>query len=125
MYGMWRRHWKRMAPVLAIGLLGILVVAPNAAGQAALKQYVPVGNPAGGNGRSGGSLANPIATQPPAPGAKSIASQEKGSAKGGTLPLTSYPGTPWLWIILAILVAAALLRGGFYMLKRRGLVGTT
>jgi hypothetical protein len=99
-------------------------VAPNAAGQAALKQYVPEGNPAGGSGRPGGTLANPI-SQPPGPGVKQIASTDKGSSKGGTLPLTDYPGTPWLWIILAILVAAALIRGGIHVLKRRGIEGTT
>ena len=114
-----------MAPVLALGLLGILVVAPNAAGQSALKQYVPEGNPAGGSGRPGGNLVNPISAAPTGPGSKPIAAKQSGSEKGGRLPLTDYPGTPWLWIILAILVAGALIRGGLFVLKRRGLAGTT
>jgi hypothetical protein len=125
MYGTWRRHWGRIATVLAIGMLGILVVAPNASGQAALKQYVPQGNPAGGSDRAGGSLA-PIVREGPTGTGKPIASDPgPGSDEGGRLPLTDYPGTPWLWIVMAILVAGALIRGGFYVLKRRGLLSTT
>jgi hypothetical protein len=122
MYSTRRRHWVRIAPLFAVGLLGILVVAPNAAGQAALKQYVPQGNPTGDSGSAGGSLANPITA---GTGSKPIGSNPKGTDKGGTLPIVDYPGTPWLWIILAILVAGALIRGGFLVLKRRGLLGTT
>jgi hypothetical protein len=122
MHGTWRRHLGRKWPVFAIGLLGILVVAPNAAGQAALKQYVPQGNPAGGTG-GGHTLASPFPS--PGPGtSKPIADDPgPGSDAGGRLPL-GYPGTPWLWIILLILVAGGLIRGGTYVLKRRGLLST-
>ena len=52
------------ASILAIGALVILVAAPSAAGQAALDQYIPKGNPAGGD-KGGGSLDNPVIPSAP------------------------------------------------------------
>ena len=113
----------RLAAVIAVGLLGILVAAPSAAGQAALKQYIPQGNPAGGPG-GGRTLASPYPAQGPSGSTKAaIPKPETGSEKGGHLPLTDYPGTPWLWIILAILVAGALARVGLSVVKRRRALG--
>jgi hypothetical protein len=104
----------------------ILVAAPNAAGQAALDQYIPKGNPAGGD-KGGGSLDNPVI--PPAPNGgerahKRISDIGPGTDKGGKLPLTDYPGTPFLWIVIAVLVAAALIRIGIELKKRRGALTT-
>jgi len=117
-----------MAPILAIGLLGILVAAPSAAGQAALDQYVPKGNPHGGT-RGAGTLDNPYST----PASPTGASQHKiqtdnegpGTDKGGRIPVTDYPGTPFVWIVIAILVAGALIRLGVEVMKRRGAWGTS
>jgi hypothetical protein len=120
-----KRALLRIAPILAIGLLGILVAAPSAAGQAALEQYVPKGNPAGGP-HGGGTLDNPY----PIPAAyaakhKVVSQTQPGSEKGGRLPLTDYPGTPFLWIVIALLVAGALLRIGVEVRKRRGALSTS
>src|SRR6266545_6110750 len=97
------RDLLRMAPILAIGLLGILIAAPGAFGQAALEQYVPEGNPAGGP-HGGGTLDNPYPA-PPANAAphKVVSDTDLGSEKGGRLPVTDYPGTPFLWIVIAVL----------------------
>ena len=115
-----------MVPFLAIGLLVMLVAAPGAAGQAALEQYVPKGNPAGGS-HGAGTLDSPIGT--PVPGAsaphKVVANQGTGTAHGGRLPVTNYPATPWLWIVIAVLVAGALVRLGTALRKRRGIFGTS
>jgi hypothetical protein len=125
MDGTRRRRMVRMAPVLAVGMLGILIAAPNAAGQAAIDQYIPKGDPAGTGG--GGSIATPYGTQgPAAPAVKAIKQDTgSGSGSGGTLPLTDYPSTPWLWIILALLVVGGLSRVAFKEMKRRGVLGTS
>jgi hypothetical protein len=117
--GTWTRPSMRLAPILAVGLLGILIAAPSAAGQAAIKQYTPNGNPAGGDGRAGGTLATPI---PPSSstGAKKVSSDTgSGTDKGGTLPGSDYPSTPWLWIVIAVLIAAALVRVGTEVVGRK------
>jgi hypothetical protein len=128
MTGIWRRGLLKVAPVCAVGLLGILVAAPSAAGQAAIDQYVPKGDPAGGSGGAG-TLASPISN---AQGAVSSGGKQRvtpvagpGSDKGGRLPGTDYPGTPFLWIVLAILVTGALVRLGIEVKKRRGIWGTS
>jgi hypothetical protein len=119
MKGTWTRPSVRTATILAVGLLGILVAAPHAAGQAALKQYTPNGNPARGDRDAGGSLATPIAPSSSATGAKQVSNKsETGTDKGGTLPGTDYPSTPWLWILLALLIAGALIRVAAPMLRR-------
>jgi hypothetical protein len=116
-----------LASILGIGALVILVAAPNAAGQAALDQYIPKGNPAGGD-KGGGSLDSPVIPQGPNGAAahhKVPRDNGPGTDKGGRLPLTDYPSTPFLWIVLAILVAAALIRIGIEVKKRRGAALTT
>jgi hypothetical protein len=115
------RKKGRLAPILAIGVVVILVVAPNASGQAALDQYVPQGNPAGGT-RGAGSLANPITSEAPSSGNGHKVKSDLGSGteQGGRLPITDYPSTPFLWIVIAILVAAVLIRVAASVKKRRG-----
>jgi hypothetical protein len=104
--------------VLVIGLVGILIAAPSASGQAAIDQYVPQGNPAGGpggtpNGQSGSlgpggaGLSNQVVAEP-----------KRGSSGGGTLPFTGYPVTPFIWVIVAALIAGALVRLAAPVLER-------
>lgn len=121
MLGTRSRVLGRLAPILAIGAVVILVAAPSASGQAAIDQYIPKGNPAGGN-KGGGSLDSPVAPQAPnGRGAHKLASYGgSGTDKGGKLPLTDYPSTPFIWIVLAILVAAALIRIAVAVKHRRG-----
>jgi hypothetical protein len=119
MKGTWMRPSLGMAPIIAVGLLGILIAAPSAAGQAAIKQYTPNGNPAGGNRDAGGSLATPIPASSGTGARKVSADQGSGTDKGGRLPGTDYPSTPWLWIVIALLLAAALVRVGAEALGRR------
>ncbi|HEX3562678.1 MAG TPA: hypothetical protein VHU24_07550 [Solirubrobacterales bacterium] len=123
----WTRVTGRSAPILAIGLVGILVAAPSASGQSAVDQYLPEGNPAGGSGGAGGTLANPVITSGGnAPRANKVAAYVGPSTdKGGRLPGTDYPSTPFLWIVLAILVAGALIRITTSLMKRRGIWGTS
>ena len=123
--GTWMRDMGRLAPILAIGLVGILVAAPSASGQAALDQYVPQGNPAGGT-EGAGSLANPLTSQTPRGGSGLKVKSDPGSGteKGGRLPVTDYPSTPFLWIVIAILAAAVLIRVAFALKKRMGTLGT-
>ncbi len=98
----------------------ILVAAPNASGQAALDQYLPKGNPTGAN-KGGGSLDSPVPPQGTDGGGKKLASYAgPGTDKGGKLPLTDYPSTPFLWIVIAILVAAALIRIAVVIKRRWG-----
>jgi hypothetical protein len=125
MRGTWKRIVGRFAPILVIGAVGILVAAPTASGQAALDQYVPKGDPAGGS-HDAGSLDNPIVVQFPNEGTgHKAASHKSGSDKGGRLPLIDYPGTPFLWIVVAILVAGALIRIAISVKKRTGALGTS
>ncbi len=106
----------------------ILVAAPNAAGQAALDQYIPTGNPAGGD-KGGGSLDSPVIPQGPTEVERAhklaAASDGPGTDRGGSLPLTDYPSTPFLWIVIAVLVAAGLIRIGIEVKKRRAAALTT
>src|SRR5919197_4713777 len=104
------RPSARTAAILAIGLLGILVAAPNAAGQAAIKQYTPIGNPAGGNRDAGGTLATPVPPSSTPAVQKAPVDRGSGTGKGGRLPGIDYPSTPWLWILIALLLAAAVVR---------------
>jgi hypothetical protein len=116
----------KMAPILGIGLLTMLIAAPGAAGQAALEQYVPRGNPAGGS-HGAGTLDSPVSPRAiRTSGAhKLVSNREVGTDKGGRLPITDYPSTPFLWILIAILVAGALIRLGTSLMKRRGIWGTS
>jgi hypothetical protein len=124
--GTWMRKMGRLAPILVIGLVGILVAAPSASGQAALDQYVPQGNPAGGT-EGAGSLLNPLTSQSPhgRSGLKVKSNPDSGTEKGGRLPVTDYPSTSFLWIVIAILGAAVLIRVAFALKKRMGALGTT
>jgi hypothetical protein len=115
-----------MAPIMAVAVVGTLVVAPNASGQAAVDQYTPQGSPAGG---SGGGLSASSDTLGPGGaqiGHRHIAADPgKGSSSGGSLPLTDYPVTPFVWIVLGVLVAGGLVRVAAPVLARRGVRGTT
>jgi hypothetical protein len=71
-------------------------------------------------------LDNPVVAQIPNEGtAHMAASHKSGSDKGGRLPLAGYPGTPFVWIVLAILVAGALIRIAVSVKKRTGVLGTS
>jgi hypothetical protein len=109
-----------MAPIAAVALLGILVVAPSASGQAAIDQYVPQGNPAGAAGGAGGSGGGTLGNlSGPGKGHAVTAHNGGGTASGGNLPLTEYPATPFVWIVLALLLAGALVRVAAPMVGRR------
>lgn len=127
MGGTWTRVAGRWVPILAVGLIGSLVAAPSALGQSAVDQYFPQGNPAGGSGGAGGTLANPVITSGGnAPKVNKVAAYVgPGTAKGGRLPGTGYPSTPFLWIVLAVLVAGAAIRITTSLMKRRGIWGTS
>jgi len=116
----------KMAPIVAVGLVGILVAAPNASGQAAIDQYTPQGGPAGG---SGGAVSGSSDTLGPAGaqiGHRHIAVKPgDSSSSGGSLPFTDYPVTPFIWIVLAVLIAGALVRVAAPLLGRRGVRGTS
>jgi hypothetical protein len=116
----------KMAPIMAIGLVGILVAAPSASGQAAVEQYTPNADPAGG---SGGAVSAPSDTLGPHGGQighhEIAAKPGLGSSKGGSLPFTDYPVTPFVWIVLAVLIAGALVRVTAPLLGRRGVRGTS
>lgn len=126
MRGTWRTVSLRMAPIMAVCLVGILFAAPGASGQAAVDQYVPQGGPGGG---SGGAASGPSDTLGPAGaqiGHRKIAAKPAdGSSSGGSLPFTDYPVTPFVWIVLAVLVAGALVRITAPVLGRRGVRGTS
>ena len=114
------------SPVLAIGLIGILIAAPNASGQAAVEQYIPHGDPAGGSGGAQTGQAVPgVPSDTLGPGGAQIgprsiaAKPEHGSSSGGSVPLTSDPGTPFVWIVLAVLATGVLLRIAAPVLTRR------
>ena len=110
--------------MLAIGLLGILVTAPSAAGQAAIDQYVPQGNPAGGaGGASNGASAGTLGPGGAGLSQQVMAKTDRGSGGGGTLPFTGYPVTPFVWIILVALLAGALVRVTAPVLERGGAKG--
>jgi len=113
-----------MAPIMAVVMVGILIAAPSASGQAAVDQYIPTGSPSGG---SGGAASAPSDTLGP-PGAqigpRTIAAKPgESSSSGGSLPLTDYPVTPFIWIVLAVLVAGVLVRVTSPLIERRGARG--
>ena len=115
-----------MAPKMALGALviGMLVAAPYASGQAAVDQYVPQGNPGGGStGHSAGPGPTFDSLGPGGgqPGPKKIeAKTPKGSSSGAKLPATDYPATPFVWIVVAVLLAGALVRVAAPVLGQRG-----
>jgi hypothetical protein len=114
------------SPVVAISLIGILFAAPNASGQAAIEQYIPQGDPAGGSGGAQTGQAVPgVPSDTLGPGGAQIGSRSiaakpgDGSSSGGTVPLTSYPVTSFVWIVLAALATGVLVRIAAPMLGRR------
>jgi hypothetical protein len=118
-----RRDLLTMASIAAIAVIGMLVAAPGASGQAVIDQYVPQGNPTGGPGGASGSLGS-LGT--PAGETRQAVTTDSGpgSSKGGNLPFTGYPVTSFVWIVLAVLLAGALVRVAAPMLGRRGARGT-
>jgi hypothetical protein len=120
MRGTWRRHLLKLAPIAAIALLGILVTAPGASGQAAVDQYVPQSGVQGATGKGSSKPSNHSKTAGTQNGSVA-ANSTGGTSSGGNLPFTGYPMTPLVWIALAVLVAGALVRITVSVLTRRGL----
>jgi hypothetical protein len=113
---------RKMAPIMTIALLGILVAAPAASGQAALDQYVPRGNPAGESG--GGPRSDTLGPlTSPSNAGPTDKSPGDASAKGGSF--AGYPLTPFVWIVLALLVAGALARVAATRIGQKGTPETT
>ena len=122
MHGSWRRFLPRLAVVAGIGLLGILVTAASASGQAAVEQYIPSADPTGNSGPSagggGGALDFSAAT-----GQQPVAAEtDSGTARGGSLPLTDYPSTPFVWAVILLVGAGLIARIVTPVLHRRGLL---
>lgn len=113
---------RKMAPIMTISLLGILVAAPAAQGQAALDQYVPRGNPAGGSGDgpSSDTLAPLVSDKSDG---SSTFNPGGGTEKGGSLPFGGYPVTPFVWMVIALLVAGALTRVAAQRIGNKGTPG--
>jgi hypothetical protein len=114
-------------PGAVIGLIGILILAPNASGQAAIDQYIPQGDPAGGSGGAQAGQAVPgvpsdrLGPRGAQVGPRSIAAKPDGSSSGRTVPLTddSASSFVWIWIVLAALATGVLVRIAAPMLRRR------
>jgi hypothetical protein len=122
----WRRSLIKLAPIWAGGLLVILIAAPSASAQAALDQYVPSAKPAAKSEGTAATTGGQVDTLGPGgTGSPAVAvDSDSGSDRGGTLPLADYPGTPFVWIIIAILLAAALVRVAAPVIERRGIRGS-
>jgi hypothetical protein len=115
------------SPVLALSLIGVLISAPNASGQAAVEQYIPQGDSAGGSGGAQIGQAVPgVPSDTLGPGRAQIGPRKvaakpgRGSSSGrGNEPLTSYPVSPLVWIVLGALATGVLVRIAAPMLGRR------
>ena len=115
-----------MAPIVAVALVGILFAAPNASGQAAVEQYIPQGGAAGGSGGGVSASSDTLGPAGAQIGHRRIAAKAgDSSSSGGSLPFTDYPVTPFVWIVLAVLVAGVLVRVAAPVLGRRGVRGTS
>jgi hypothetical protein len=129
MDGRWTRGLRRrVAPILAVCLVGTLFAAPSASGQAAVDQYVPDPGTGGVAGATGGAKAQGTKNQGThgTRGNGSVATQPgSGSSSGGNLPFTGYPLTPFVWFVLVALVAGVLMRVARTRLMRRGARGAT
>jgi hypothetical protein len=124
MDGSWRRDSLKMAPIMVVCLVGILIAAPSASGQAAVDQYIPTGSPSGGSGGAGSASSDTLGPTGAQIGHRAIAAKPgESSSSGGNLPLTDYPATPFIWIVLALLVAGALVRVTAPLIERRGTRG--
>jgi hypothetical protein len=121
MNGGFNRLAKRAALLLAVGLLGALLAAPAASGQAALDQYVPKLEPgkrerAGGTPGGGGAGIEPaLQTETPS-GAPPVKTPD-GEPGGGTLPGSDFPLTPFVLFVLLLLVAALIARVAWKRLR--------
>jgi hypothetical protein len=109
-----------MAPIAAVAVIGILIAAPTASGQAAIDQYVPAGDPGNGAGQGAGGVTESLL--PSGPGGTKTPSPDPGAGSqvGGDLPFTGYPVTPFIWVVLAVLLLGALVRVAAPLLGRRG-----
>jgi hypothetical protein len=132
MLGTWRRGFGRAAAtIMAVGVVGMLIAAPTASGQAAVDQYQQSANPAGGSGETAGIVASGSkksgskkshvqgTTAGQTGAGQATAGSDGGSSSGGTLPFTGYPMTALLWVVLGLFVAGLLLRLTVSMLERR------
>ena len=124
------RHLLKIAPIAAVALVGILIAAPSASGQAAVDEYAVSPNPIGGAGGVAGATegSNTKGTKTQGTqgtgGSGSVAAQTgSGSSGGGNLPFTGYPITPLVWIVLGALVGGVLMRVAAARLMRRGARG--
>jgi hypothetical protein len=132
-----RTTWGRVALIATIGLLGILVPAPGAFGQAAIDQYIPSGDPSGdpgdsakggssgGSGPTGfgatGSGAGGAPLSPQGAGIREGVSHRasSGSTAGVNVPATDYPVTPFIAIVAVLLGAGLVARLIVWPLGRR------
>jgi hypothetical protein len=119
MRGIWRRGSLKLAPVAAVAVIGILIAAPTASGQAAIDQYVPAGDPGNGAGEGAGGVT-PLLPTGTGGGKPPAADPGSGSESGGELPFTGYPVTPFIWVVVALLLIGALVRVAAPVLGRRG-----
>jgi hypothetical protein len=124
MDGTGRRASVTMSLTCAIGLLGILIAAPSASGQAAIEQYIPQGNPAGGSGGASiGPSDSALGPGGAGPAHQIAAKPDSGSRSGGKLPFTDYPVTPFVWVVIAALLVGGLIRVAAPVLDRGGAKG--
>jgi hypothetical protein len=108
MHGTWRRGSLKLAPIAALSVIGILIAAPTASGQAAIDQYIPAGDPGNGAGQGAENVASllPSGAVSKAPSAD----PGSGSESGGELPFTDYPVTPFIWVVVTALLIGTLVR---------------
>ena len=105
----------RAAILLVAGLLGALIAAPAVRGQAAVDQYVPAlepgkrkqaGTPPSAAG--GGGIQPAIPTETPT-GAQSVKTSD-GESGGGTLPGSDFPLTPFVLLVILLLLLGVIAR---------------
>jgi hypothetical protein len=107
----------KIAGLLAIGLMGAMIVAPHANGQAALDQYKQPTVPGGTAGAvGGGGSQNADGTNGAGIGA--VAGETGSGSGGGSLPFTGYPVTAIVLIALALLCAGVLVRWATQAVRR-------
>jgi hypothetical protein len=123
-----------MIAAVGVALIGILVVAPSAPGQAAIDQYLPSADPSGqhanqsdpgtplpgGQAPKVGSSGGPGSSLgPQGAGLPNLATaRDSGSAAGGHVPGTDYPVTPFVIVIAAAVAIGALARFGPKLIRR-------
>ena len=108
---------RKIAGLLAIGLMGAMIVAPHANGQAAIDQYQQPTVPGGTGGVvGGGGSQNADGTNGAGVGA--VAGETGSGSGGGSLPFTGYPVTAIVLIALALLCAGVLVRWATQAVRR-------